>query len=358
VALAALHNNPDFLREFNKQLVISTRESSLCDVSPNYKSKEESDNSHLAGVNALAETLETLLQPFARMLVRRGIGARTTTEIAKRAYVAAAMDVLREQNLPVTSARLSVFTGLTQREVEQAQAELAGSQESRAANVTELAGLLTAWHEDSRYSIAFTGTPAELDFDGPPDRPTFTRLVRESAPGQSPKELLAFLVSSGVARINEESGRIQAVSRAFISEPYSAAAGKRFERMIRNLIETFYSNFETPDTEKRRFNRNAIADFSLHKGAEEEFRQHVQLEGQRFLESLDKWLQSQAPGPDEGRRVGVAIFHFVEQREAGEGMTPKAQSEQKQLPQTDSSPRDSDSNQDIIDVLNYQGPKS
>jgi hypothetical protein len=326
-------------------------------VSPNYKSKEQSDASHLAGVNALAETLQTLLQPFARMLVRRGIGARTTTEIAKRAYVAAAMDVMREQNLPITPARLCVFTGLTQREVEQAQAELAGSKDSRAANVTELAGLLTAWHEDSRYSIAFTGTPAELEFDGPAERPSFTRLVRECAPGQSPKELLAFLVSSGVARINEESGRIQAISRAFISEPYSAAAGKRFERMIRNLIETFYSNFETPDSDKRRFNRNAIADFSLQKGAEEEFRQHVQAEGQRFLEALDKWLQGQAPGPDEGRRVGVAMFHFVEQREAGEGQTATPSSEEKHLPSADSAKKHTSSNQDVIDVLNYQGPE-
>jgi hypothetical protein len=329
-------------------------------VSLNYKS-EQTDASHSAGVRALADTLQTLVHPLARMLERRGIGARTTTEIAKRAYVAATMDVLREENLPITPARISVFSGLTQREVEHAKSSLDGFNESQGTSVTELAGLLTAWHEDSRYSIAFTGTPAELDFDAAGDRPSFAGLVSECAPGHSPKDLLALLVSTGAARINEETGRVQAVSRAFISEPYSEAAGKRFERMIRNLIETFYSNFETADAAKRRFNRNAIADFSLHPDAEEGFRQHVQAEGQRFLESLDKWLQGQQQGSDNGRRVGVALFHFVEQREHGEGeaesRVPAPHAPQTNFPRS----RDADLEEeakDVIDVLNYQGPKS
>ncbi len=307
----------------------------------------------MASSKALASTLQTVLQPFARMLVRRGIGARAVTEIAKRAYVAATIDVLRERELPVTPARLSVFTGLTQREIEQAQLSLSGS-DFQATDLSELSSLLTAWYEDARYSIAFTGTPSELDFDAPSDRPSFTSLARETAPAHSPKDLLSFLVSTGAARINEESGRIQALSRAFISEPYSEAAIKRFERMTRNLIDTFYSNFQTVDGPQRRFNRNAIADFPLHPDSEEEFRQYVQAEGQRFLESLDKWLKAQDPGEDNGRRVGVALFHFVEprEREGGKDAQPQSPSE------TGSEPTSSDqTNQVVIDVLNYQGPK-
>jgi hypothetical protein len=329
------------------------------------RTASQQDAFDLASSKALAATLQTVLQPFARMLVRRGIGARTVAEIAKRAYVAATIDVLNERELPVTPARLSVFSGLTRREIDQAQQSLSAP-DFQATDLSELSSLLTTWYEDSRYSVAFTGTPSELDFDGPPNKPSFTRLVRECAPKHSPKDVLSFLVNTGAARVNEESGRIQAGSRAFISEPYSEAAVRRFERMVRNLIDTFYSNFQTIDGPQRRFNRNAIADFPLNPGSEEGFRQHVQVEGQRFLESLDKWLKAQEPGEDNGRRVGVALFHFVEPRERGEfgtdtraanapqpsdadGLREKA--EQRQDTNSDQP------NQDVIDVLNYQGPK-
>jgi hypothetical protein len=328
------------------------------------RTASQQDAFDLASSKALAATLQTVLQPFARMLVRRGIGARTVVEISKRAYVAATIDVLNERELPVTPARLSVFTGLTLREIDQAQHSL--SAPDQATDLSELSSLLTTWYEDSRYSVAFTGTPSELDFDGPPNKPSFTRLARECAPKHSPKDVLSFLVSTGAARVNEESGRIQAVSRAFISEPYSEAAVKRFERMVRNLIDTFYSNFQTIDGPQRRFNRNAIADFPLNPSSEEGFRQHVQAEGQRFLESLDKWLKAQQPGEDNGRRVGVALFHFVEPRERGESEGDTRAANAAEPSGADGSrekaERRQDSisdqpNQDVIDVLNYQGPK-
>lgn len=265
-----------------------------------------------ANSGALADSVQSMFRPIVRMLARRGVGARTTTEIAKRAYLAATVDVLKERGLPVTTARLSVFTGLTHSEIDRLQAISAGPPQSQHETLTVLPALLSCWHEDPRYAIPFTGTPFELDFDGPSNRPTFTELVKEIAPSQSPKELLAVLVRAGAARINDENGRIQAVSRALIAEPYSLEAVSRLEQMVRNLAETSYFNFQTVDATQRRFNRNTIADFSLHPEAEEKFRTVVQMEGQRFLEALDKWLKDQDRAPDSTRRVGVAVFHFVE----------------------------------------------
>jgi hypothetical protein len=325
------------------------------------------DSNGLAELDALAGAVQRLFQPVLRMLVRRGIGARTATEVTKRAYVAATIDVLHERQLPVTPARLSVFTGMTQAEITQIQSALNGSSAAQTNTLTELATLLTVWFEDPKYSIAFTGTPIELEFDGPADRPSFTSLARECASQHPAKDLLVALVRTGAARINQETGRIQAVSRAFISEPYSQAAIARFERMVRNLVETSYWNFQSTDSAKRRFNRNTIADFSLHPDAEEEFRNLVQSEGQRFLESLDKWLQSQEEAPDNSRRVGVAAFHFVEPRgetlkeahtqaSADDGLTSHAPYGMRKP--KDTSRPDNDSKPDVIDVLDYKGPKT
>jgi Family of unknown function (DUF6502) len=334
-------------------------------VLPNNDTSSTRNTGPIAELGPLSAAIQTLFQPIARILARRGVGARSTTEMIKRAYVAATVDVLRERNLPVTAPRLSVFTGLTQREVDQAQLRAMPSDlPAQDIALSEVSPLLTAWHEDPKYCVGFTGTPMELDFDAPSSKPSFTSLSRELAPGRQAKDVLEILVRAGAARINEGSGRIQVVSRALISEPDSLESISRLGQIVRNLAETSYYNSQTPDLAQRRFNRNAIADFSLAPEAEEEFRRHVQVEGQKFLVALDTWLKKQKRVPSNGRRVGVAAFYYVEPRdESTDQVTPESADEvapsSEASPQVPSpGPEDDDSNPNFIDVLNYKGPKT
>jgi hypothetical protein len=364
--LVALQHRLDFGRFCNKELVISPGKSTICDVLPNNETASTRESRAFAELGPLANAIQALFQPFARILARRGVGARSTNEMIKRAYVAATADVLRERNLPVTPARLSVFTGLTQREVEQTQdpgisSYVTPPEVSRG----EVVAVLTAWHEDPRYCVGFTGTPMELEFDAPAPKPSFTSLARELAPSQSPKELLEILVRAGAARLNESSGRVQVVARALISEPDSLESITRLGRMVRHLAETSYYNARTLDLSERRFNRNAIADFSLAPEVEEEFRKHVQAEGQRFLVSLDTWLKKQKSVPNNGRRVGVAAFYYVEPRDEAIEQQSTEVSQSGNVVDTpvavsskEPSGADDDSNPNFIDVLNYKGPKS
>lgn len=333
---------------------------------PNNETTKARNASAVAELGALAGAIQALFQPFARMLARRGIGARSTSEITKRAYVAATMDVLRERNLPITASRLSIFTGLTQREVEQARdtgssSDLSAQEVARA----EVSALLTAWHEDPKYCVGFTGTPMELDFDAPGSKASFTSMARELAPNQKAKDLLEILVRAGAARINEANSRIQVVSRALISEPDSLESITRLGRVVRNLAETSYYNSQTPDLARRRFNRDATADFSLDPEIEEEFRKHVQVEGQKFLVALDTWLKKQKPGTNNGRRIGVAAFYFVEPRDEGADEQSPQHSHEATSPvgnageaSTANREVEEEANPNFIDVLNYKGPKT
>jgi hypothetical protein len=297
------------------------------------------------------------------MLVRQGIGARSTLELIKRAYVSATIDVLKERGLPITTARLSVFTGLTSTEIERITGSAAKTDDTVPNSLTDLAALLTAWHEDSRYAFTLAGTPYELDYDVASGKPSFTALAREFAPGHAPGVLLQELIRGGAARINPETNRIQAVARAFITEPYSRASVKRLETLLRNLTETLYANFQTPEAEARRFDRNVIADFAIDQDAEEAFRTTVRKSAQPFLESLDKWLQEQPPATENGRRVGVAVFGFVEPREYAErkSNSPARPKRLPDFPGVDrhattpfpdaKEPRDSDEQPRVIDVI-------
>jgi hypothetical protein len=291
--------------------------------------------------DALADAIESLFQPLARMLVRQGIGARSTLERIKRAYVSATIDVLKERELPITSARLSVFTGLTAREIDNITATQDKARDPRPNLVADLAALLTAWHEDSRYAFTLAGTPYELDYEASGTKPTFTALVQEFAPGYEPREVLQELISAGAARINPETNRIQAIGRVFITEPYSRASAQRIESLLRNLTETLYENSQTPDVAARLFDRKVMADFAIDDEAESAFKTTVRKSAAPFLESLDKWLQEQPPATENGRRVGVAVFGFVETREDTPGKLPKLPPRPKRLgafPGVDRSP--------------------
>jgi hypothetical protein len=319
-----------FLLNDNKLLVISARKGTLCDVAHNNQNTELAAQ---ADPDALGDAVESLFQPLARMLVRQGVGARSTLELVKRAYVSATIDVLKERDLPITTARLSVFTGLTSREIDNiTSSERRGGDGAPSSLADVPAVLMMAWHEDSRYAFTLAGTPYELDYDLASGKPSFTALVREFAPGHEPGDLLQELIRSGAARINPETNRIQAVSRAFIAQPYSKASVKRLERLLRNFTDTLYENFQTPEAEARRFERNVIADFAIDEEAEEAFRVTVRTQAQPFLESLDKWLQEQPPAAENGRRVGVAVFGFLEPQEYSVGTVANAPLRPKRLP--------------------------
>ena len=190
-----------------------------------------------AEVTALLGALRRLLQPVARMLVNEGIGAKHTVDTVKRAYVAATIDVLRERNLPATSARLAVFTALPVNEIERILADLDSPISKATSPLTYAAQVLAVWHVDQRYTVPFTDLPSDLPFEAPLGRESFSALVRECAPDAKPRDLLEEMANLGVVRISESTGKIQPLSRTLIQPPYSPAASARLGRMVRCLTE-------------------------------------------------------------------------------------------------------------------------
>ncbi len=324
----------------------------------------------------LPRAIEVLLEPIARMLVRQGIGGNSAVEIIKRAYVAATINVLKERQQPITAARLRIFTGFPEREVERLRGQLQTAPPVEPSTLDQVTRLLTTWHLDDRYSLQFGGTPRELKITGGRGEYTFASLAKECAPSLNPTELLKELVDLGAAQLSEDNRRVRPLTRAYLPEPLSRAATERLGRMVRNFTETLDCNFQTSDPESRRVDRHVSADFAISTEAENEFRLKARKEGQALLESLDSWLQQQKPAEENGKRVGVVVFQYVEsatlealQREVEsvprDDLTPSGtqvvgpyfmgslESSTKEQP-TGNSP---DADEGVIDVLNYRGPK-
>src|SRR6516164_11831124 len=125
------------------------------------------------GKAPLPRAVEVLLEPIARMLVRQGIGGNSAVEIIKRAYVAATINVLTERKQPITTARLKIFTGFPEREVERLRGQLESAAPVEPSRFDQVTKLLTTWHLDARYSLQFGGTPRELKITATRDELTF-----------------------------------------------------------------------------------------------------------------------------------------------------------------------------------------
>src|ERR1700758_4547406 len=91
----------------------------------------------------LPRAIEVLLEPIARMLVRQGIGGNSAVEIIKRAYVAATINVLKERQQPITAARLKIFTGFPEREVERLRGQLESTPPVEPSALDQVTKLLT-----------------------------------------------------------------------------------------------------------------------------------------------------------------------------------------------------------------------
>jgi len=328
------------------------------------------------GKAPLPRAVEVLLEPIARMLVRQGIGGNSAVEIVKRAYVAATLNVLKERKQPITAARLKIFTGFPEREVERLRAQLESGPPVEPSALDQVTRLLTTWHLDDRYSLQFGGTPRELRISGPRDEYTFASLAKECAPTLNPSELLKELVDLGAVQLSEDSKRVRPIARAYLPEPLSTAATERLGRMVRNFTETLDWNFQTQDPESRRVDRHVSGDFAISAEAENEFLLKARKEGQALLESLDSWLQQQKPATENGKRVGVVVFQYVENASL-EGLQGKNEAVVREdvtetrgqvvgpyfMGPLESSTKEQrteipgDADEGVIDVLNYRGPK-
>ena len=324
----------------------------------------------------LPRAVEVLLEPIARMLVRQGIGGNSAVEIIKRAYVAATVNVLKERKHPITAARLKIFTGFPEREVERLRSQLESATPVEPSTFDQVTKLLTTWHLDDRYSLQFGGTPRELKIAGARDEYTFASLAKECAPTLNPTELLKELVALGAVQLSEDTKRVRPVARAYLPEPLSHAATERLGRVVRNFTETLDWNFQTQDPENRRVDRHVSADFAISPEAEDQFRLMARKEGQALLESLDSWLQQQEPAVENGRRVGVVVFQYAENavnevvpskqetvaREESAGSNPQVVGPYfmgpVEAPREDGLPEiRGDADEGVIDVLNYRVPK-
>ncbi|MGH8219202.1 MAG: DUF6502 family protein [Steroidobacteraceae bacterium] len=253
-----------------------------------------------------------MMVPIVRLLVRNGVGFGDFVEAARYAYVEGGKAVLKERGLAATSARLSVQTGLTRRDVERVMSDpmryaIVPSREWNAA-----IQVLHAWHTKPPYVLVPVGMPLELEYDSPDRKQTFVALVRSTVSDVDPAAILEFLKDSRVIE-QDEHGRYRPVTRHLVSAPSSAHQIRFISRTVRRLLDTVDVNV-SGDVEHGRFERTAVADRGVLVARYGDFVEFIRKVMARALEDIDDWIADNARGNPEDPVIwpGVGMYHWLD----------------------------------------------
>lgn len=152
-----------------------------------------------------------VMKPFARILLRYGIGFREFSEIAKTAFVDVASSDFGLRGRPTNISRVAVMTGLTRKEVRRLRDKIAEGKETVIVKPTPMWDILHYWHADPEF-LDSTGRPAKLPFAG--ENNSFSSLVRHYGGDIPPGAMRTELQRVGAIAADDE-GKLSVLKRTF-----------------------------------------------------------------------------------------------------------------------------------------------
>jgi hypothetical protein len=258
-------------------------------------------------------SVQKILRPLVRILLRHGISFGMFSTIAKWVYVDVAAKDFGIANKKITDSRISVITGLTRKEVKNVK------QQSKPNDVTErynrAARVISGWVRDPTFQDGWK-EPAVLPVEG--EGATFSELVKKYSGDVPARAILDELLRvNAIEKLSD--GRIRLLERAYIPSTGNIEKLNILGTDVALLIDTIDHNL-TCQPEQTYYQRK-VAYNNLPAEAIPELRKLTAKHAQIFLESLDEWLatQDRDSNPTRGgsgrKHAGVGIYFFEEDLE-------------------------------------------
>ena len=204
-------------------------------------------NTHYNVKSRVLKAFAHLMAPLVRILIRNGISFYEFAEVLKATFVKVCEE---EFAVPdggeTTSARISIRTGLTRRDVDRV---LEG--DSPAASALRMddsvARVLQGWHEDKDF-VGPYGIPRSLFYDSDPtESQTFVDLVKRYRAEVPPHEVLEVLLRSGSVVRLEGSGNQASVLVGRTRSEHVRLVRQRDTEIYRNQRSEHEHREEGPD---------------------------------------------------------------------------------------------------------------
>jgi hypothetical protein len=192
---------------------------------------------------AFLKALERLLGPLVRAAMTFGVTFPLFIRLLKRIYIHTATTESLEADLPVTTSRISVMTGLQRKDIEQIKEQLENNL-GPPANVSLGARLIGIWAGAKTFTDG-KGRPLPLPrLAGP--RPTFEDLVRNVSSDVRPRAVLDEWLRLGVVEIDDDD-RVHLNADAFVPRQGFDELAYYYGRNLRDHIAASSHNLRHAD---------------------------------------------------------------------------------------------------------------
>jgi hypothetical protein len=261
----------------------------------------------------LLETLKTVFEPLARLLIEHGISSPEAERLLRAVCV---REVAKAGAVPgkrPNASRVALVTGVDRGVVRRIlrtrqKAEEVNDRRHRVNRV------LAGWHSDKRFSSG--GRPLSLPMKAAKTRDykrsSFWALARRYAPGVYPGLILSELLRVGAVE-ELDNGRLRVRAREYRAAAFSTESLSELGARVRDLMQTILNNateagwpricrtVETTDIDPKFLPliRKLLAD-----------RSESMLSGVREELTSSRWSQTDPVGP--GVRIGVTVFTHEE----------------------------------------------
>jgi hypothetical protein len=260
-------------------------------------------------------SVQKLLPPLVRILLRNGMAAKSFYESVKQAYVLVARKEFGISGKEATTSRIAILTGLTRKEV-QALLDMPVNREGRYEDeYNRAARVITGWLRDPDFGDG-NGHPSPLRMAG--KRLSFGALVKRYSGDIPVRAMLDELIRVGAVRLIRD-GRIALAVRGYIPQKGMdqrlAILGQDASDLISTIDHNLYGDSSRPRVQRKVMYDNVPVD------AAEAFRSIAEACAQEMLEGLDRWLSHRDRDVNpttkgKGRvRVGLGVYHFEERLE-------------------------------------------
>lgn len=262
----------------------------------------------------LLSAVSACLRPFARVMLRSGIGYAQFSELAKIAFVQEALGDHDSRGRTTNLSRVSVRTGISRKEVSRVRAVLSAEQLRGAASAAAFhsghhaARVLQLWHTDARFLDA-SSSPKQLPFSG--SEPSFSGLVK-AAGGDVPPGAVRAELAAANAVTEDSAGLLKPTKRYFVPANVGEDLLVGLTHIVLPVLEGLARNADESCVEP--FIQRLSYSDRLTQDAAHRFRDVAQLQATNCLQSVDDWIsanEDEAASCAAGTlRVGLGVFYY------------------------------------------------
>jgi hypothetical protein len=179
-----------------------------------------------------------------------------------------------------------------------------------AKRFDQLTQLLGKWHDDPRFSTPY-GAPLDLSLRPEGSFRLFDDLIAASGTELDRETAISALRATGCVEVH--AGKfVRCTTRSFLPAGKDLSRITRLGRIGAALHSNFVHNLLREESEPSYFERTMVADFPISDGGRDLMLSHLRVDGEDFVDSLDKWVVTKAIDhmDPNGRRYGVTTFFF------------------------------------------------